>query len=103
MLEVLEVGSFEEMVRLRGGKEIGGKIHKFIGCLTEANDPKSVIDEADYNDEEWLSGGSLGNSALTVSISKLPLPGCQERRSRRSLLILGKGLDELRPAMHLRR
>ena len=52
MLEVLEVGSFEDVVRLRGGKEIGGKIHKIIGCLAEANDLKSVIDEADHDDEE---------------------------------------------------
>jgi len=35
-----------------------------IGCLAEANDLKSVIDVADYNDEEQLSGGRRLQSAL---------------------------------------
>jgi len=52
MTEVPEGDSFENMVIPRGGKEIGGKINMIIGCLAEANDLKSIIDEADYNDEE---------------------------------------------------
>src|SRR5215207_1230451 len=57
LIEVPEGGSFEDMVRLRGGKEIGDKVNKIIGRLAEANDLKGVIDVADFNDEDKLGGG----------------------------------------------
>ena len=57
LIEVPEGGSFEDMVRLRGDKEIGDKINKIIGRLAEANDLKGVIDVADFNDEDRLGGG----------------------------------------------
>lgn len=54
---VPEGGSFDDMVRLKGDKEIGEKIDKIIGALAEANDLKGVIDVADFNDEEKLGKG----------------------------------------------
>jgi type I restriction enzyme M protein len=54
LIEVPAGGSFEDMVELRGDKEIGDKI---IGRLAEANDLKAVIDVADFNDEDKLGGG----------------------------------------------
>jgi type I restriction enzyme M protein len=57
LIEVPEGGSFEDMVRLRGDKEIGDKVNKIIGRLAEANDLKGVIDVADFNDEDKLGGG----------------------------------------------
>ena len=57
LIEVPEGGSFEDMVRLRGDKEVGDKINKIIGRLAEANDLKGVIDVADFNDEDKLGGG----------------------------------------------
>src|SRR5215208_6703664 len=53
LIEVSAGGSFEDMVKLRGDKEIGDKI---IGRLAEANDLKAVIDVADFNDEDKLGG-----------------------------------------------
>ena len=44
LLVVPEGGSFADMVRLKGDKEIGDKINKIIGRLAEANDLKGVID-----------------------------------------------------------
>ncbi|AEG31308.1 type I restriction-modification system subunit M [Thiomicrospira cyclica] len=57
MIDVPEGASFDDMVRLRGDKEIGDKLNKIIGALAEANDLKGVIDVADFNDEEKLGKG----------------------------------------------
>ena len=57
LIEVPEGGSFEDMVRLRGDKEIGDKVNKIIGRLAEANDLNGVIDVADFNDEDKLGSG----------------------------------------------
>lgn len=57
IIEVPEGGSFDDMVRLKGDKEIGDKINKIIGKLAEANGLKGVIDQADFNDEAKLGSG----------------------------------------------
>ncbi len=57
MIVVPEVASFDDMVALKGDKEIGDKINKIIGALAEENDLKGVIDVADFNDEDKLGKG----------------------------------------------
>jgi len=57
VIEVPAGGSFADMVKLKGDKEIGDKINKIIGRLAEANDLKGVIDQADFNDESKLGAG----------------------------------------------
>lgn len=57
MINVPEGGSFTDMVKLKGDKEIGDKINKIISRLAEENDLKSVIDVADFNDEDKLGKG----------------------------------------------
>ena len=57
VIEVPEGGSFADMVKLKGDKEIGDKINKIIGKLAEANDLKGVIDIAEFNDEDKLGKG----------------------------------------------
>ena len=54
---VPEGGSFTDMVRLKGDKEVGERINKIIGKLAEENDLKGVIDVADFNDEDKLGKG----------------------------------------------
>jgi type I restriction enzyme M protein len=54
LIEVPAGGSFDDMVALKGDKEIGDKINKIIGRLAEANDLQKVIDLADFDDEEKL-------------------------------------------------
>jgi type I restriction enzyme M protein len=49
--------SFDDMVTLKGNKEIGDKINKIISALAEENDLKGVIDVADFNDEDRLGKG----------------------------------------------
>ncbi len=57
LILVPEGGSFADMVKLKGDKEIGDKINKIIGRLAEENDLKGVIDVADFNDEDKLGKG----------------------------------------------
>ncbi len=57
MIEVPENGGFEDMVRLRGDKEIGDKINMIIRNLAVANRLEGVIDVADFNDEDKLGSG----------------------------------------------
>ena len=57
MIVVPAGGSFEDMVALKGDKEIGDKINKIIGALAEENGLKGVIDVADFNDEGRLGKG----------------------------------------------
>jgi type I restriction-modification system DNA methylase subunit len=55
---VVPIGaSFDDMVALKGDKEIGDKINKIISALAEENDLKGVIDVADFNDEDKLGKG----------------------------------------------
>lgn len=57
MIVVPEGASFDDMVALKGDKEIGDKINKIISALAEENDLKGVIDVADFNDEDKLGKG----------------------------------------------
>ncbi len=57
MIEVPEYGGFEDMVRLRGNKDIGEGINKIIRNLAEANGLEGVIDIADFLDEDKLGSG----------------------------------------------
>ena len=57
LLDVPAGGSFADLVAVKGDKEIGDKINKIIGRLTEANDLKGVIDVADFNDADKLGKG----------------------------------------------
>jgi len=57
VIEVPKGGSFADMVKLKGDKEIGDKINKIISKLAEANDLQGVIDVADFNDEDRLGKG----------------------------------------------
>ncbi|WP_211838231.1 type I restriction-modification system subunit M [Proteus terrae] len=57
MIVVPQGASFDDMVALKGDKEIGDKTNKIISALAEENDLKSVIDVADFNDEDKLGKG----------------------------------------------
>ncbi len=57
LIEVPQGGSFQDIVALKGDKEIGDKINKIIAKLAEANDLKGIIDVADFNDADKLGKG----------------------------------------------
>lgn len=51
-IEVPQGGSFDDIVKLKGTKNIGEGINVAIGALAEANELKGIIDIADFNSEE---------------------------------------------------
>ncbi len=57
MIAIPKGASFDDMVVLKGDKEIGDKINIIIRTLAEENDLKGVIDVADFNDEDKLGKG----------------------------------------------
>ncbi len=69
LIEVPDGGSFADMAKLKGDKEIGDKINKIIGKLAEANDLKGVIDQADFNDESKLGKGKEMQDRLSKLVA----------------------------------
>lgn len=69
LIDVPAGGSFDDMVALKGDKEIGDKINKIIGRLAEANGLEKVIDLADFNDEEKLGKGKEMQDRLSKLVT----------------------------------
>ena len=69
LIDVPLGGSFDDMVALKGDKEIGDKINKIIGKLAEANGLEKVIDLADFNDEEKLGKGKEMQDRLSKLVT----------------------------------
>jgi type I restriction enzyme M protein len=69
LIDVPSGGSFDDMVALKGDKEIGDKINKIISKLAEANGLEKVIDLADFNDEEKLGKGKEMQDRLSKLVT----------------------------------
>ncbi len=69
LIDVPAGGSFDDMVALKGDKEVGDKINKIIGSLAEANGLEKVIDLADFNDEEKLGKGKEMQDRLSKLVT----------------------------------
>lgn len=69
LIEVPNGGSFADMVKLKGDKEIGDRIDKIISRLAGANDLKGVIDQADFNDENKLDTGKEMQDRLSKLVA----------------------------------
>lgn len=69
LIEVPAGGSFDDMIALKGDKEIGDKINKIIAKLAEANGLQKVIDQADFNNEEKLGRGKEMQDRLTKLVA----------------------------------
>jgi type I restriction enzyme M protein len=69
LIEVPSGGSFDDMVALKGDKEIGEKINKIIAELAEANGLQKVIDQADFNDEDKLGKGKEMQDRLSKLVA----------------------------------
>lgn len=54
LIVVPEGASFDDLVKLKGTKNIGEDTQKVISALAEANDLKKVVDIADFNDPDKL-------------------------------------------------
>ena len=69
LIDVPAGGAFDDMVALKGDKEIGDKINKIIAKLAEANGLQKVIDQADFNDEEKLGKGKEMQDRLSKLVA----------------------------------
>ena len=69
LILVPEDGSFSDIVKLIGDKEIGDGINKVIAKLAEKNDLKGVIDQADFNDENKLGSGKEMQDRLSSLVA----------------------------------
>src|SRR5829696_8110497 len=69
LIDVPAGGSFDDMVALKGDKDIGGKINKIIGKLAEANRLEKVIDLADFDEEEKLGKGKEMQDRLSKLVT----------------------------------
>ena len=69
LIDVPAGGSFDDMVALKGDKEIGDRINKIIARLAEANRLQKVIDQADFNDEEKLGKGKEMQDRLSKLVA----------------------------------
>lgn len=68
-ITVPEGGSFDDIVALKGTKNIGEDIDKIIARLAEANELRGVIDNAHFNDEAKLGKGQEMVDKLTGLIA----------------------------------
>lgn len=82
LIEVPEGGSFQDMLALKGDKEIGDKINKIIARLAEVNDLKGVIDVADFNDADKLGKGKDMQDRLSNLVSIFDTPGLNFSNNR---------------------
>ena len=69
LIDVPRGGSFDDMVALKGDKEIGDKVNQIIARLAEANSLVNVITLADFNDEEKLGKGKEMQDRLSKLVS----------------------------------
>lgn len=56
-IEIPDRASFDDIVNLKGNKNIGEEIDKIIASIADANNLRGVIDNAHFNDEEKLGKG----------------------------------------------
>jgi type I restriction enzyme M protein len=75
-------GSFVNMVKLKGQKDIGDGMNKIIGRLAEANDLKGVIDVADFNDDDKLGKGKEMQDRLSNLVAIFENPSLDFTRNQ---------------------
>lgn len=65
LVRIPKNGSFADIVKLRGDKDIGEKINKVLSELAEANDLVGVIDIADFDSDDKLGSGREKQNRLS--------------------------------------
>ena len=65
LIEVPEGGSFHDLIKLKGDKEMGDKTNVVIRKMADANDLVGVITVADFNDADKLGKGKEMVDRLT--------------------------------------
>jgi len=96
LIQVPEGGSFKDLVRLKGDKDIGDKVNIAIRKLADANDLVGVITVADFNDPDKLGRGKEMVDRLTNLIAIFEDEGLNfKRNDARGDDILGDAYEYL--------
>ena len=82
LIEVPTGGSFQDIVNLKGNKDIGDGINKIIAKLAEANDLVGIITVADFNDADKLGKGKEMQDRLTKLVGIFQNPALNFSRNR---------------------
>ncbi len=77
-----EGGGFQDIVKVKGQKDIGDGINKIIAKLAEENDLKGVIDVADFNDADKLGKGKEMQERLTNLVAIFQNPSLNFSKNR---------------------
>ena len=81
-ISVPDGGSFDDIVKLKGDKNIGEGIDKVIAKLAEANELQGVIDNAHFNDDKKLGNGQEMVDKLTGLVSIFQRPELDFKNNR---------------------
>ncbi len=82
LIDIPKGGSFNDMVALKGNKDIGEGINTIIANLAEANELKGVIDVADFDDDDKLGKGKDKQDRLSNLISIFEHPSLNFSKNR---------------------
>lgn len=82
LIEIPQGGSFQDIVNLKGKKDIGEKINLIIKNLAEANDLGNIFNDADFNDEDKLGKGQEMKERLTNLVAIFENPALNFSKNR---------------------
>lgn len=82
LIEVPEGGGFQDIIALKGQKDIGDGINKIITKLAEANDLVGIITVADFNDDDKLGKGKEMQDRLSNLVAIFENPALNFSNNR---------------------
>lgn len=82
LIEIPKGGSFKDIAKLKGQKDIGEKIDTVIGALAKKNDLKNVIDVVSFNDEDKLGKGKEMIDRLSELVAIFENPALDFSKNR---------------------
>lgn len=82
VIEIPKGGSFKDIAKLKGQKDIGEKMDIAIGALAKSNDLENVIDVISFNDEEKLGKGKEQVDRLSKLVAIFENPALDFSKNR---------------------
>lgn len=82
VIEIPKGGSFKDIAKLKGQKDIGEQMDIAIGALAKSNDLENVIDVISFNDEEKLGKGKEMVDRLSKLVAIFENPALDFSKNR---------------------
>ncbi|MCD5413459.1 MAG: type I restriction-modification system subunit M [Clostridiales bacterium] len=77
-----EGGSFDDMIKVKGDKNIGEKLDIIVSTLAKANNLSGIIDSASFNDDEKIGSGKEMVEKLTSLVAIFQNPNLNFKKHR---------------------